>query len=264
MTFRIGVVVPTLGRRPEHLKSSLSAIHDESIHIVLVTPERSDVEWVERLGLIHQILRRPHANNDLSASINAGLGRIPVGTEYVTWVNDDDLVTSDSLHAGADIMDRFEQCPFVYGTCTYVDDTGKVLWTNRSGPRIRVLQRFGPNLMPQPGSLIRRSAMNHVGGLDETLTLAFDLDLFLKLQRIGRPHFSAQVNALVRWDRTSLSNAQRAEQIAEGSLARLNHAHPMMVPLLKLIEPLTRRFTMIAPSILLRTPKVRKSGLSSN
>ena len=65
------------------------------------------------------------------------------------------------------------------------------LWASRAGNWRRGLPDSVPTLIPQPGSLIRRSAWEHVGGLDERLHYAMDLDLFLRLRRFGvivRPH----------------------------------------------------------------------------
>jgi GT2 family glycosyltransferase len=248
----IGVVVPTLGRRPNQLKGTLSALYSDEVFVVLVAPENADIDWVASEGLVHRIVRRTESSGDLAASINAGFAELPTEVKFVTWVNDDDLVSCDSLRAGSRLLSRFKDSPFVYGTCTYVNDSGKRLWTNRSGTYVRVLQRFGPNLMPQPGTLIRRSSLLEVGGLDETLHLAFDLDLFLRLQSLGRPRFSREVTALVRWDPTSLSSMYRDKQVEEGSRSRLNHAPQLVAPLLMLLEPITRRLTIIGPSVLLR------------
>ena len=60
--------------------------------------------------------------------------------------------------------------------------------------------QFGPQLLPQPGSLFDRAVFERVGGLDESLKWAFDLDLFLKLRGCGRVEFVDAPLAEFRWD----------------------------------------------------------------
>ncbi|MBW8870871.1 MAG: hypothetical protein JF618_01400, partial [Leifsonia sp.] len=53
----------------------------------------------------------------------------------------------------------------MYGGCDYIDENGAKVWQNNSGPWAAPLLRIGPDLVPQPGSLFRRSAVEEVGEL---------------------------------------------------------------------------------------------------
>jgi hypothetical protein len=103
----------------------------------------------------------------------------------------------------------------VYGKCEYIDRSGNKITTNRSGNYARFLMRFGPQLVSQPGSLIRKEAYLAAGGLNHGYKCAFDLDLFIKLQKFGKMHYTPAVLASFRWHADSLTVASRSESVKE-------------------------------------------------
>jgi hypothetical protein len=108
----------------------------------------------------------------------------------------------------------------VYGRCDYVDESGTILWTNRSGSWAAPLLRVGPDLIPQPGSLFRRSAFIATGGLRTDLGWAFDLDIFLRLAQHGKLSYVRRTLAAFRWHADSLSVGQRDNSVREASQVR--------------------------------------------
>ena len=80
--------------------------------------------------------------------------------------------------------------------------------------------KYGPDLVPQPGSLYRRSAFNSVGGLDTSLGWAFDLDLFLRFEQSVSWRYIPECLAQYRWHDATLSTGRRAEMIAEARTVR--------------------------------------------
>ena len=53
-----------------------------------------------------------------------------------------------------------------FGACRYIDPQGRELWISKAGPWAPRVLKWGPDLIPQPGMLVRRSAWSAVGGLD--------------------------------------------------------------------------------------------------
>jgi hypothetical protein len=80
--------------------------------------------------------------------------------------------------------------------------------------------RFGPQLVPQPGSLFTLKAFNEVGGLNTNYRWAFDLDLLLKFSRIGRLRFIPETLSSFRWHDGSLSVGGRQGSVDEASQIR--------------------------------------------
>lgn len=91
---------------------------------------------------------------------------------------------------------------------------------NKSGKFAVPLLRFGPQLIPQPGSLFLRVAFNAVGALDPNYKQAFDLDLLIKLSKIGKIQYIPVQLSSFRWHNESLSVGNRKTSTTEAKLIR--------------------------------------------
>jgi hypothetical protein len=83
--------------------------------------------------------------------------------------------------------------------------------------------RFGPDLIPQPGALFRRSSFKEVGGLSTDFSWAFDFDLFIKLSKIGKIKYINETLSKFRWHEGSLSVSGRTNSVLEASKVRVSH-----------------------------------------
>ena len=239
---RVGVVVPTLGTRPKFLDESLRSIRaGGSCHIALVRPHGSVIQ-PELLELTDQVIDDPGAG--LAAAINSGLRALPPSVQFATWLGDDDRLTEHSLELSSAALDR--GAVFVFGGCRYIDEDGKELWLNSSGRWAAALMRFGPQLVPQPGSLFDRRTFDLIGGLDETYKWAFDLDLFLRLLRQGRAAYVNQTLAEFRWHPDSLSVGGRRGSVTEASEIRRRFMPQPLRALSAVWEPAMRRLILYA------------------
>jgi len=139
-----------------------------------------------------------------------------------------------------------------YGHCRYIDSTGASLFTVRAGRWAEALLRCGPQLISQPAMLVRRDAFRDVGGLDEYLGWAFDLDLLLKLRCHGQFRSVPRVVASYRWHEDALTVGSRKESVREASSVRVRNLSPIARWLSWLWEPSVRRAVLLAGSILSR------------
>ena len=155
----------------------------------------------------------------LAAAINHAEESLPPWIEFMNWLGDDDLLMPSSLSISMkEIEDR--DAEFVWGACEYIDHSGATLGTNRSGHWALNLMRVGPDLVPQPGALFRRSLFQRVGGLDESYRLAFDFDLFMKFSKTARCEYVPHVLAKYRWHDSTLSAGSRAISVSEARRVR--------------------------------------------
>lgn len=219
---RIGIVVPTLGTRSKFLHESLLSIRQAGpAFVAVVVPDEVDLSGPIGEGLID--LRISDPKRGLSVAIDLGLRSLPENIEYMNWLGDDDVLTEQSLVISARALDEARNLSFVYGSCDYIDHEGRLLWHNRSGPWASWLLRFGPDLIPQPGALIRRSAYNRIGGLSPQYGWAFDLDLFLRLQSVGPSRYLPDTLSMFRWHEGSLSVGARPGSSNEARDIRKNN-----------------------------------------
>lgn len=215
---RVLLVVPTLGTRPDYLDRALASITAQSVpaDIVIVAPERAETrEVAARYGAT--FLLDPGSQ---TKAINAGVGTARPHHDYVNWLGDDDLLEAGSLAATVGALDRNARAAVAYGACRYIDEDDRELWVSRAGPWATRILSWGPDLIPQPGMLVRRSAWEAVGGVDESYRFAFDLDLLLKLKKIGALIDVGQVVSSFRWHADSLTVGDRTTNLQESERAK--------------------------------------------
>jgi GT2 family glycosyltransferase len=242
---RVGIVVPTLGNRPDYLAQCLRSIRAAGdAYILLVAPASFDSTALKSSELIDSVVVDP--SEGLPAAINQGIKDLPSTVEYVNWLGDDDLLTEDSLETSAILLENEAEAVMVFGSCDYIDGKGQIIWTNSSGQWAVPLLRFGPDLIPQPGALFRRSAFDEVGGLRVDLGWAFDFDLFIRLSKVGKLRFINQILAQFRWHPESLSVEHRRKSVAEASQVRFSHLPSFVRPISILWEYPVRQATLIA------------------
>jgi hypothetical protein len=128
---------------------------------------------------------RSHADSGQGAAVNECIAR--GSAPYVCWLNSDDVLLPGALGILVRALEEHPGAPAAYGR----------VW-NRAGARQtpvwveafdagRLARRC---IVSQPGTLIRRSAWEAVGGLDESLRMAMDYDLWWRLYRHAGPlHF---------------------------------------------------------------------------
>jgi GT2 family glycosyltransferase len=223
-------VVPTLGTRPEYLVQCLKSIRAAGhAHILLVAPADYQPNELVEAGLIDGKIDDPRLG--LSEAINAGVRSLPTEVEFVNWLGDDDLLTQDSLLLSEKFLAENPEAVMVFGACDYIDSEGNVIWTNKSGPWTVPLLRFGPDLIPQPGALLRRDAFEKVGGLKSRFKWAFDFDLFIALSKIGKIHYLNRTLSCFRWHPESLSVEHRKMSVIEASAVRVAHLPSWLRPI---------------------------------
>lgn len=221
------VVVPTLGRRPELLREALESITTQGVtdlDLVAVAPPGLGVEqMVASFG--GRFVPDP-ASGGQSGALNAGLAAARPGTEFFAWLCDDDLLTAGSLESTIAALRRNPRATVAYGWCDYIDLEGRVVFRSRAGRLAGRMLRWGPNLIPQPGSLMRFADVVAAGGIDETATVTMDLDLFLRLRRRGPFEALDRTLACFRWHDDSLTVSGEKFSMEQADQVRMKYMTP--------------------------------------
>jgi GT2 family glycosyltransferase len=166
--------------------------------------------------------------------------------KYVNWLGDDDLLKPESLEMTSRELQQNKETVFVFGGCDYIDSSNQLIFTNKSGKYAVPLMRFGPQLIPQPGSLFRRDAYLKIGGLSTDFKWAFDLDLLIRLSQIGKFKFLNRTLASFRWHEDSLSVGGRDGSVREASRIRKRFLPAVLRPISELWEIPMRTAIMYA------------------
>lgn len=254
------IVIPTLGTRPMFLEQTLASIkeQDTKADIVMVGP----IEALQEIAARHGSVLAPDPGS-LPAAINAGIRAAEPRHAFVTWLGDDDLLTPGSLSTTRQALVDDPDAVVAYGSCEYIDEDGRRLWTSRAGRAAAAILGWGPDLIPQPGMLVRAEAWRSVRGVDESLRFAFDLDLLLKLRQHGSLVDVGHVVSCFRWHPDSLTVSDRSASLDESEFVKRRHLSPTARSLAWLWERPVRVATRVAASTVTRRAKrMAENGLS--
>ena len=150
---------------------------------------------------------RSRADEGQGAAINEGIsqGKAP----FVCWLNSDDWFLSGGLQKLLDELQSFPNTPVVYGKAwNKVEKTGKQypIWVEPFSVRRMALRC----IISQPATLIRRTAWEAVGGVDASLHMAMDYDLWWRLfKTFGSLHFFEEYVAINREHEDTKTKTQR-------------------------------------------------------
>jgi GT2 family glycosyltransferase len=167
---------------------------------------------------------RSHPDRGQAAAINEGIAR--GSAPYVGWLNSDDTLVSGGLKRLVDVLERQPGAPAAYGRVwNDVETTGarRPVWVEPFSER-RLAVRC---IVSQPGTLVRRSAWEAVAGLDDTLRMAIDYDLWWRLYKKFAPlEFVDDFIAINRDHADTKTNTQRRLHYREAmAIVRRYHGH---------------------------------------
>ena len=163
----------------------------------------------ETIGLVRQfpqvnLIQLPGSNQ--SAAINAGF-KLARG-DVVAWLNADDSYAPGALEYVGRLFAAEPGLQGLYGDCTVLDLHDQVLWYETPGVYdFGRLLRNG-NYLAQPAVFLRKSTLEQVGLLDESLQFGMDYDLWLRL-RNRRIDYVPRVLADYRWHAGSKTAANQ-------------------------------------------------------
>ncbi|EHN10907.1 putative glycosyltransferase [Patulibacter medicamentivorans] len=242
---RAGVVLPVRGFSP-YLIQTLDAVLAQTrpaaaVVVVDDGSTRPVALHPDHVGRV-QLLRLDRSRGP-GAARNAGVAALPEDVDFVAFCDHDDVWDPGHLAAHARAIQRHPEASILTGDTTIVgpDDrpTGE-RWNalhpgaHRSFLVLPLVYERHP--LCTSATVVRRAALEAVGGFDEELPQAEDLDLWLRLLEAGSD-LVAVLGATVRYRRHPGGLTHDLITLAE-SLLRVHRAHAEQVQ-----APVVRRAT---------------------
>lgn len=225
----VTIVVPSYNQG-RFLNDALNSIFEQNVPVeVFVLDGGSSDNSVDVIRKWEHKLCgwRSHADAGQAAAINEGItqGTAP----YVCWLNSDDWFLPGGLTKLLDELQKHPDCPAVYGRAwNVVERSGKQypVWVEPFDERRLALRC----IISQPATLIRRSVWEAVGGVDASLHMAMDYDLWWRLFKLAGPlHFVDDFVAVNREHEDTKTKTQRRLHYTEAM--RVVRKHYGCVPL---------------------------------
>ncbi len=183
---RVSIVIPNRGQG-RFLPAALNSVFEQAgVNVEVAVLDASSTD--ESLVVIRRYAEKlaywrsgPDAGQ--AAAINEGLTCLENG-DYVGWLNADDLLLPGGLSRMAAYLGEHPECVAVFGKAYVIDEAGQVIDEYPARPFNR--RDFAKTCtICQPASLVRRTEWQAVGGLDESLHMCMDYDIWWRLSKRG-------------------------------------------------------------------------------
>lgn len=180
----VTIAIPSLNQG-QFLEQALCSIQGQGVEVeIMVADAGSSDGTLEIINRWAPSIKwwRSSPDDGQAAAINEAISK---GTApYVCWLNTDDVFLPEGLDKLVGILEEYKDCDVVYGRCwkRFAEDGfQKPYLTGRFSEKSLAVRC----LIAQPATLIRRSAWEQVGGIDTSLDLAFDYDLWWRIYNSG-------------------------------------------------------------------------------
>jgi len=122
------------------------------------------------------------SERDLGQSHAINKGWVRQSGALFGWLNSDDTLLPGALAGAALLMWGNPTCGLFYGLSRLIGEHGEVL-RSRHGGDFCLLEalRSSKNILAQPSTFISRKALDKVGGLDESMEMSMDYDLWVRV-----------------------------------------------------------------------------------
>lgn len=230
----VSVVVPTYNMArflPDALSSVLSQTHSHlEVHVVDDGSTDNPREAIAPLMGDPRVHYHWQPNGGQGRAKNAGIRASC--SDYIAFIDADDLWLPDKLERQLPVFDRPE-IGVVYTDFQCIDQHGAFLPTTRMAPRTGRItnELLIENFVTGMTSLVRRECFTSVGLFDESLPMAIDYDLWLRISTKFEFAYLDYVTYLYRsWGGQMSRNFDERLECAITVMRRLLDAHPGLVP----------------------------------
>ena len=160
------------------------------------------------------------ANKGLTATLNEAFA-ISRG-KYLARMDCDDVALPQRFARQVALLDADAAVACTGGWFQLIDGAGRLLTTLRppaADAEIQAKMLRGHNAICHPCAMIRRTAMERVGGYDTRFKTSQDIDLWLRLGEVGTLANVAEPVLQFRLHESSVSETKREQQRQAGRLA---------------------------------------------
>lgn len=210
-------IIITTHNRPELLPRAVESARGAGtdVEIVVVDDASSDqtADVCRSLSGINYV--RVDRNQGVAGARNVGLA-VSRG-EFVTFLDDDDVRLANSLQQQIETLEKDSRAALIYGQAIPLDENGAEPQNDPYPRRCvqgdifwRLLSR---NFIPSGSAVFRRSCINRVGLLDDSIPGLDDWDLWVRISEIY-PVLAVQSPVLL-WRRSTPASGQGTSRAAE-------------------------------------------------
>lgn len=150
--------------------------------------------------------------------------------KYITWLCSDDLIDPSMISISVGFLEKHPEWAMTFGDRIRYDSKSNMIGYHRYCEFRPWLLKWG-FAIPQETVLMRRSAYDCSEGLDKSLKMAMDFDLFCKLVKIGKikhlPAFLGRFRSHTNNKSTIFNNEVSKSGFSKGAPGELAEVYKM-------------------------------------
>src|SRR5256714_11741982 len=211
---RSSIIIAT-HNRPQLLPRAVASALAAGVDVeVIVVDDASPDETADVCRALKGIkYLRVDRNQRVAGARNIGL--VASKGEYISFLDDDDMRLPGSLDLQIELLARNPDAALVYGQALYADHNGQVsdeLYPIECPQGDILWELLTQNFIPCGSAVFRRSAVVHLGLLDDTIPGLDDWDLWIRIAELHQ--VVAVEQPVVTWRRSSVRSAQGTSDAA--------------------------------------------------
>jgi glycosyltransferase involved in cell wall biosynthesis len=199
---------------------------DNSLEIIKkYDKEVQDGKWGERVTFKYL----SEKDSGQSDGINKGL-KMATG-DIVAFLNADDLYTEGALEKVVTYFKDNPDCLWLTGYCRIIDENNKEIREYITKYKNKKLQKFSlgqlltENAISQPSTFWRKSLMDEIGYLDESLHYSMDQDYWARMEKVSHMHLIKEYLAEFRFTSDTKTGSSVDKTLAESKLVAERYAN---------------------------------------
>ncbi|NOU92967.1 glycosyltransferase [Paenibacillus sp. LMG 31456] len=182
----VAIVIPNLNQGHFLEQAIQSIMKQSSLELFIAVMDAGSTD--DSLSIIRKYSNyitywRSHPDEGQAAAINEGIVNLPA-TDYVCWLNADDVFLENGLTTMAKHLEENNKCVAVYANA-YITDSHNQIISYYPTEKFSVEGLAQSCFICQPATLIRSGAWNDVYGVDTSFHMCMDYDLWWRLSKIG-------------------------------------------------------------------------------
>ncbi len=253
---KVSIIIPTYNRAgmvQQAIASVLAQTYTDFECIVVDDGSPDDTQAsLQSLVAAGRIRYVRQANAGLSAARNHGI-RVARGA-YITFLDDDDLYEPEKLAQQAAYLDAYPAAMLVHCWFTKFSEQEANLGLRKpdwfQGQLYPAILSYWRMLMATPCLMLRREVFDVVGGFDETLRYAEDLDMWRRVARHYSFHIVPASLVRIRQQVTSMSSDKAQSAAHFRTMLEKAFADDPALPAATRRQALAAMYTSVAQNLL--------------
>jgi GT2 family glycosyltransferase len=205
----VTVAIPSYNQG-EFLQSNLDSIFEQGVPLEICIADGGSTDGSKQIiekntERLKWYQSKPDGGQSQAVNLAVQNGTAP----YICWLNSDDLLMPNILDEMVAILEQNPSVPAIYGRASYIDHDGKIIGEyftqvfSKENLSIRCI-------VCQPAVLIRRTVWEQLEGLDESLNMSMDYDLWWRIYRtFGEMKYVQSIFAMSRIHGNTKTNSFR-------------------------------------------------------